>query len=208
MFMTASAQWRIGATAGYGYNEYSVDHHYMVDYRYKGLGGMTAGLAGQYDIKDWLGVRAEVNWAEKGHRLYRSHAMRTVDNKTYNHYLQVPVMASFSVGGQRVRGFLNAGFYGAYWLVSHYRGFDVNAVSDKTYLIERDLEFNDDRDQRWDFGMVGGLGVECRMDRHWSAQLEGRCYYSFISTVKQYMLVKDYRYNTTLGIQAGFCYIF
>ena len=38
--------------------------------------------------------------------------------------------------------------------------------------------------------------------------VEARCYYSFISTVKQYMDIKDYRYNTTIGLQAGFSYIF
>ena len=206
--MPASAQWRIGATAGYGYNEYSVDRHYMVDYRYKGLWGVTAGIAGQYDIKEWLGVRAEVNWAEKGHRLYRSHTMKTVDNKTYNHYLQLPVMASFSFGGSKVRGFCNAGIYGAYWLKSHYRGFDVNAVSDRTYLVERDLDFDDDRDQRWDCGFVGGLGVEYRFARRWSGQLEGRCYYSTTSTQKRYQRIRDPRYNTYTGMLATVFYHF
>ncbi len=206
--VTANAQWRLGVSGGYGYNEYHVDRHYMTDFRYEGLWGATAGIVGQYDFKSWLGVRAEVNWAEKSYRLKRSHYMRTVDNKTYNHYLQVPVMASFSFGGDKLRGFCNAGFYGAYWLKSHYRGFDTNTISDKTYLIEENRSFDDDRDQRWEFGGVGGLGMEFRFAYHWAAQVEGRCYYSTTSTQKRYQRIRDPRYNTYVGMIATMFYFF
>ena len=63
-------------------------------------------------------------------------------------------------------------------------------------------------DQRADFGLAGGLGLEWKLAEHWAMHVEARCYYSFISTVKQYMDIKDYRYNTTIGLQAGFSYIF
>ncbi len=41
------------------------------------------------------------------------------------------------------------------------------------------------------------------------AQIEALCYYSVISATKQYMEhQKDYRYHTTVGLQAGISYIF
>ncbi len=202
------AQWRIGASVGYGYNTYTVDRHYMTDYKDEGRWGLTAGMVGQYDFFDWLGLRAELNWTEKGRRLSRSHIMETVDYKIYNHYLQLPVMAAFSFGGSRVRGFCNAGLYGGYWMKSHYRGFDTNVITDKTYLVEKDLDFDSERDQRWDFGLAGGLGVEWKFARHWAAQSEFRCYYSTTSVTRDYQRVSDPRYNTYTGIVFTAFYLF
>lgn len=66
----------------------------------------------------------------------------------------------------------------------------------------------DERDRRWDFGFVGGAGVEYRFASHWAAQVELRYYYSTVSTVKVNDLVKDYRYNSTMALQAGIWYRF
>ena len=204
--LAGHAQWRLGATGGYGYNDYSIDTHYMIDYRYTGVWGKTLGVMGQYDVNDWLGVRAELNMTEKNHRLRRSRDQRTMDYKVYNSYLQLPLMASLGFGGRRVRGFCNVGVYGGYWLYSRMRGFDVNVFSGRTYFFKQRIDFNDERDQRWDFGLAGGLGVEWRFARHWGAQVEGRCYYSTTSTQKDYQRINDPRYNTFIGVQAAVCY--
>ena len=74
------------------------------------------------------------------------------------------------------------------------------------YEFTEKVEFYDERDQRWNFGFVGGAGVEYRFARHWAAQVELRYYYSTVSTVKALDLVKDYRYNSTLALQAGLWY--
>jgi hypothetical protein len=52
------------------------------------------------------------------------------------------------------------------------------------------------------------MGVEYRFAKHWGAQVEARYYYSTTSTQKQYMRVKDFRYNSTLALQAGVMYYF
>ena len=117
-------------------------------------------------------------------------------------------MASFSFGGERLRGFCNLGVYGAYWLNSHRKGSDWNTFSDRTFSFDEKVEFYDKRDQRWDCGLVGGIGLEYLITRHWAAQAEVRYYYSTISTTKQYMRNKDYRYHSTTAIQLGINYIF
>ena len=58
--LQASAQWRIGVNVGGMYNHYVIDKHYFDDYQYKDRWGVGFGLMGQYDILDWLGVRAEL----------------------------------------------------------------------------------------------------------------------------------------------------
>ena len=131
------------------------------------------------------------------------------DYKYTNNYLQLPVMASFGFGGEKVRGFCNLGCYGGYWLNSNRKGVDTNSFTDKSYDFTEKVEFNSERDQRWDFGFVAGAGVEYRFAEHWAAQAELRYYYSTTSVQKpDYSGFKDPRYNSTLAIQAGVWYCF
>lgn len=158
--MAAHAQWRLGVTVGAASNHYRMDRQYMTDYYLKDRWGLTMGITGQYDINEWLGVRADLNWTQKNHRIGRDRVSMRYDYT--NNYLQLPVMASFSFGGKKVRGFCNAGVYGGYWLSSNYDGYDYNNFSSANYKVKGHVDFNSDRDQRWDFGLVGGLGVEYR----------------------------------------------
>lgn len=209
--LVVNAQWRIGGTVGATYNLYSRHNHYMSDWHYQGAWGRvrnvyfgSLGIMGQYDVNDWLGIRADLNWTMKNHRQYRT--MISKDYETQNSYIQLPVMASFSFGGQKLRGFINAGFYTGYWLVSE----DYGTVNNNKYIYTNDFEGK--RDQRIDFGCVGGVGLEWRFkikNKDWAWQiLETRLYYSTKSIQKDYMKIKDPRYNTTIALQSGLCYFF
>ena len=70
------------------------------------------------------------------------------------------------------------------------------------------VSFDNEVDRRWDFGLVGGIGLEWRIAPHWAAQAEVRYYHSLVSTTKQYMRVKDYRYHSTTSIQLAAYYAF
>ncbi len=204
--LPAAAQWRVGLTAGADYNSYSIDKQYLEDCHYSGRWGVTLGATAQYNFFDWLGVRADLNWTQKNHREERS--LVPIDYRMRNNYLQLPVMASFSFGSKTWRGFCNLGVYGAYWMNGRINGTDFNSFSSRYYSVSTDKEFYSERDKRWDCGLVGGVGVEYRFAEHWGAQFEVRCYYSTTSTVKQSEYVKDYRYNTTVAMQAGVSYYF
>ena len=115
------AQWRVGANVGLSYNHPTIDKQYMTDLVYKDRCGLSFGLMGQYDFNDWLGVRAELDWVQKNYRQTRNVA-ENQDYKFTNDYLLMPVMASFSFGGEKLRGFCNVGVYGGYWLNSHRKG--------------------------------------------------------------------------------------
>lgn len=207
MPLLASAQWRVGVTAGATYNHYSIDKQYWLDYQYEGAWSPTIGVTGQYDFNSWLGVRADLSWTQKNHREYRRR-LENVDYKVKNHYLLLPVMASFNFGGQKLRGFCNLGVYGGYWLSSHIDGVLAGYIDDMAYPLDTKVEFMSERDKRWDCGLAGGLGLEYRFDRHWIMQAEARCYYSTTSTVKDYQQKRQTRYNTTIGLQAGVAYCF
>ncbi|MCR5695638.1 MAG: PorT family protein [Marinilabiliaceae bacterium] len=202
------AQWRIGATAGFDWNHYKIDNHYMTDWHYEGKKGLTLGVASQYGFNDWLALRAEVNYTQKNHRQFRTGQLSDTDYDTKNSYLQMPIMSSFSFGGEKLRGFMNLGIYGGYWLSSAIKGSFFSPLTFEKTNVDEKVEFVSDRDQRFDFGAVGGVGLEYKIGEHWAAQIETRCYYSTISTQKDYMAIKDPKYNTTIGVQAAFFYIF
>lgn len=205
--MMAFAQWRVGINGGGDLNHFIIDKQYQTDYQFKDRWGGTVGIMGQYDIADWAGIRFELDWMQKNYRQTRE-TLKVYDYKYVNNYLQLPVMGSFSFGGQKVRGFCNLGIYGGYWLNSSRKGFDYNALTQKGYDFTEKVEFYNDRDRRWDFGFVGGAGLEYRFASHWAAQVELRYYYSTVSTTKVNDVAKDYRYNSTLALQAGLWYCF
>ncbi len=200
------AQWRIGVTGGADYNVLTIDKHYLNDFNYNGHWGATAGIMGEYDFNDWLGVRADLNWTTKNHTVVRN-SLPLEYNYT-NDYLLLPVMASFRFGGEKLKGFCNLGVFGGYWLHSNIEGGQVQYFSSKNYEFSQKVEFNDDRDQRWDYGLVGGIGIEYQIFKHWAAQAELRYYYSTSSIQKDYMRLSDPKYNSTTAIQAAIIYAF
>jgi len=202
------AQWRAGVSGGGDYNWFTLDKQYQTDFRYDGAWGWNAAVFGQYDFLPWVGLRAEIEASERNYRFRRTGIYSGTNYTVHNTYLQVPLMARFSFGGQQVRGFVNAGVYAGYWLTGRYKGSQFNIVMAETYPVDEAYIFQKEKDQRWDFGLAGGIGIEYRFLAHWAVHIEGRCYYSFVSTVKPYMLIKDNRFNTTIGINAGFTYIF
>ena len=209
-----NAQWRIGVTGGATYNLLSRDNHYMVDWHYEGAWGGTAGILGQYDFNEWFGLRSEFNWTTKSYRQYRTGLLKDNDYKTRNHYFQIPVMASFRFGPKKVKGFLTLGVYGGYWLTSNNSGsIGVMKVEGPNFFNTTQYgrwknEFVDARDNRIDYGLSGGFGVDWRISRLFSVIAETRCYYSMSSFQKDYMRIKDPRYNTTFTFQVGLCYHF
>lgn len=204
----AQAQWSLGASAGGDYNWYSINTQYQNDYHYEGAWGWSAAVFTQYQFKPWVALRAEVEGASKNYRFARSGMYKGTHYNYYNTYVQLPVMAKFMFGSEKVHGFVNVGVYAGYWASSQMKGQIWNYLADNIEKVDQAYEFNKSKDQRADFGLAGGLGLEWKLAEHWAMHVEARCYYSFISTVKQYMDIKDYRYNTTIGLQAGFSYIF
>ena len=91
LFMASSvnAQWRFGVTAGASYNHYSIDTRYMSGVNYTNAWGESLGFLAQYDIFHWLGIRTDLNWTFKNHKV--SMLQNRTDYKAYNSYVQLPI---------------------------------------------------------------------------------------------------------------------
>ena len=204
-----SAQWKLSVNAGALYNMYSIDKQFMTDYRYEGAWGYTTDIVAQYNFTDWFGLRAGLTACQRNYRHTRYQMANDLNMLYRNDYLMLPVTAQFSFGGKAVRGLVGLGVYGGFWLNSHRSGMDYTSISDAHFDFSEKVPFNKEKDQRWDFGYTATLGIEWQVAAHWAIQAEAVGYYSVVSSVKQYMAhVKDYRYNTSLGLRAGVIYLF
>ena len=115
-----SKTWRAGIVAGSTVNWYSQEMSYQYDWKNRPRSGMQFGVTGQYNINEWLGVRADLIWMQRDYRHTRTQRINSFFVR--NGYLMLPVMASFSFGGERLKGFLNAGVYGGYWMSQNREG--------------------------------------------------------------------------------------
>lgn len=140
--------------------------------------GKTVGVTFRYSEENHFGLVAEVNfvqrgWAEKFENLpYRY--QRVLD------YVEIPIMSHIYFG-RRGRFFFNAGPE-----VSVYLGDKIKSNFDYSSAAEmEDLKASHRRteqltmtpSQKFDFGIVGGLGGEFSINRRKSLTIEGRLYY-------------------------------
>ena len=186
--LVANAQWRIGVTGGVDYNKYTSDEHYLTDLYNEGEWGKTFGVACQYDIMEWqwcrskIGVRSEVNYVDKCIRTLKGHPEMIIFTK-YRSYIQLPVMANYSLGNEKMRAFVNIGGY---------CGWRISGKEDEWQRI-------------FDIGCIGGLGAEYNF-KHITFQAEARCYASGRSATKSDRRFETPHYNTTLVFQLALFY--
>ena len=220
--LVARAQWSVGIMAGYDYNSYSMAKGYAYDYRYGGMGGLEVTVPVQYNFLDWLGVRADISYVQKGHTMHRTGIYEGLWTNTRDHYLHIPLMVSFSFGGEKVRGWVDAGGYIGGWLASWQKGVDEHPIGsepdqegsfkyyqdERGYHFDEKVEFLDRRDQRFDAGLTGLAGVGWKVTHLLELRLEGVCWYSLIDTASRTQDNVAPRYNTTWALRFGCAFHF
>ncbi|MDD3108674.1 MAG: porin family protein [Alistipes sp.] len=208
-----SAQWSVGVSGGYTYNKLTTSSDYKYDLRYKARGGWSIAVPVQYRFFDWLAVQAELSYLQKNYHQYRgaSHFSSIYCN-VRNSYLQIPLMAQFSFGSERVRGFLNAGGYMGFWLRSRAQGvglsWDITHEMEDNKPYSSNVEFDSRRDRRVELGALVGLGVQYNLSPQIHLQAEARYLYALTDMQKNNMLFQFPRYNNTFVTQIGIPYTF
>lgn len=182
--LLSNAQWRVGILGGGDYNMYTSDRHYLTDLHNEGEWGFTAGVAGMYDVKEWIhskvSVRTELIFIQKNICTIKGYQKNEIISR--HGFLQVPIMANYSYGSDKIRGFVNVGGYG---------GCKVTNISE----WQRKL----------DIGGLGGIGAEWNFG-HLTLQAEARLYASALSATKSDRSFKTPHYNTTLSFQMAIFY--
>ena len=200
--------WAMGLSAGYAYNMLSMPDAYDYDRHYMAGDGFSVSVPVRYGFNDWFALSAELSAVSKNYYSYRmipqtAYPQEWVDN----YYLSVPVYARFSFGGERLRGFVNAGVYAGAWLYSHREGYSLGVADNTLYPYDEAVPFDRRRDNRFEAGLLAGAGLEYKVSRHIGVFAEARYLYGLTDMQKQY-IGQIPRYNNTWIVQAGAVFLF
>jgi hypothetical protein len=202
--------WHIGLEGGYARNTLYSSTGYRAFTEYEAGNGFLLGIPVRYQFVEWFALQSGFQYIQKNYSLVRNGPIdERVYNEWTNSFLELPVTANFSFGGSRLRGFLNAGGYLGLWIDSHIKGVSLNFSENpfgnvQHYYTSYDeqVSWNDTRDNRFEAGLLAGLGVQYAITGC-TFYVEGRFNYGLTDLQKDYMLQKIPRINDTITIQAG-----
>lgn len=195
------AQWKVGVQTGLTFNHLKANTGYAYDRRYENESGFSFGIPVRYEFVDWFALQAEVSYDQKNYCINRSPGYFPSDIS--NAYMQLPVFARFSFGGEKWRGFLNTGLYFGYWMSSKIKTVDFPLNMSQMSVYEEKNPFDSRRDNRFDGGLLGGIGLQYQLSQRVQLVAEGRYYYGLTDLQKEYMLKQYHRYNNTFALLIG-----
>jgi hypothetical protein len=185
------------STAGRTYTEYENGH------------GFDIAIPARYQFNPWFGAQAELAYIRKNYTLRRTGSFAEMYNEVSNGFIELPLMAHFSLGWENIRFFANTGAYFGFWTDSYRKGVTAEKTNDPWqpgttyyYEYEEDAEFDDRRDARFDAGLLLGLGIQYAF-KVCTIFLEGRYYYGVTDLQQNYQYDMVPRMNNTFSIRAG-----
>lgn len=157
----------------------------------KMLTGMIGGLSVRYSEEKLFGLMAELNIEQRGWE--ESFDEAAFSYKRSLTYISLPVMTHINFGTKTVRGFVNLGPSVSYMIFNNISSnFDYKNTSvvpgfpTDRHVEQMGLEIKN----KFDYGIVGGLGMELRFKNKHFFLLEGRYYFGlgniFPSAKKDY----------------------
>lgn len=202
------AQWKMGVSVGYDYNQYDYDTQWAYRLHYGSRGGFASEIPVTYSFNNWFKVAAGIAYVEKGFFLEYwsdSPGNRIEDLERKDFHLTLPISAEFSFGGDRLRGFVSVGGYVSYWMVSYFKGYGLS-MGNSVESVREKMVFDPDVDNRVELGMTGGLGVSYQFDEGWMGTVGAKYYYALTDQHKDYQRLRFPSYNRTFVFQVGLMY--
>ncbi|MCM1292741.1 MAG: PorT family protein [Bacteroides sp.] len=141
--------------------------------------GTTFGVAARYTEEKFFGLIAELKIEQRGWK-------ETFDETAFNFsrtltYIQLPLLTHVYFGSEKVRGFINLGPSVGYMISSSVSSnFDyMNPATVPDFPIENRHvnQMSMPVKNKFDYGILGGAGVELILKKKHSILLEGRYYY-------------------------------
>jgi hypothetical protein len=217
----ASAQLSVGIEGGYNKNYLVTNNANRAFTNYVPMNGFNVGIPVQFQLADWFAVTADPTFIQKNYRQERSSFFQGIYQNNYNSYLQLPVTGRILFGGEKLKGFIDAGVYGGYWMSSKIKGVNSNILDltgdentsvssifdfQKPFSYDQKYTFDTKKDNQLEFGWIAGLGVGYDITQRYQVFSEARIMYSFTDQQKNYQTNQVPRYNTTYGVNLGIMY--
>ena len=135
------------------------------------------GLVLKYFDNKWIGFQGELNFTQSGYnRPYRS-TTDTAQLRQVNNYIELPIFLQLHINLAGVYLHVNAGCYASY-LLSSKQGVDTTGT-----MVLYNYHFNILRDNRFDYGLIGGAGLSHEF--RWGViQVEARISYGYADLYK------------------------
>jgi len=218
--LSARAQLYVGVEAG-GNKNYLITGNASESFtNYQHMTGLSGGIPVLYQVTDWFAIQADPSYIQKNYKIVRTGFFTGVYQETRNAYIQLPLMAQFSFGGHELRGFVNLGMYGAYWISSRVKGVEANILNtvdtayttvnptsvlgeNYGYSYNEKYQFNSTKDNRLEFGAIAGAGISYELRETYRFFIEGRYTRSLTDQQKQYETNQTPRYNDNFGLSIG-----
>ena len=221
----AKSQLSVGLEGGGTKNYLNTNVSNLVSTEYNPSYGFTVGVPFLYKINDWLSFQADPNYTQKNYQYARTDFFQGVYQDNTNSYLQLPLMAHLSFGGEKLKGFLNLGGYGGYWLSSHIKGSIPNVLDQpaytntvsnaqpnnvfdeySSYSYNEKYQLDKTKDSRIELGVLAGVGISYEMNQKYLFFGEARYSQSMSDQQKNYQTNLVPRYNETVGVSLGCLY--
>lgn len=128
-------------------------------------GSYTGGLTFKYMGEKYLAFQAELNYTHRGFKMKEENPL--IVPRTYNS-IMLPMMGQGVITYKRASVLINLGCYASYMLNSKYQAGSTASNGE--------FEFLNRRDRRYEFGVLGGLGLGLKLNP-FMLQIESRYYY-------------------------------
>lgn len=140
--------------------------------------GAIGGIVVRYTEEKLFGLIAEIDFEQRGWKEDFEGAPFSYDRRL--NYIQVPLLTHIYFGN-RVKGFVNLGPTFGYMIgskiSSNFNYVDPSSIPDFPIRNRSITQMSLEIDNRFDYGIVGGLGVELTVARRHSIMIEGRYYF-------------------------------
>ncbi len=157
--LQSAAQINIGVQGGGNLSK--MDFTNNLDYRYLKIeytSGFIGGLSMQFFGDKHAGIMVELNYSQRGWIVRDTLGANDTKETNRMTYVEMPVLTHVNIGGGKLRGLFNIGPYIGYALSRSYAFEDYNSGEGTSY----DYTFDEEKDNRLDFGLLAGGGIEYR----------------------------------------------
>jgi len=215
----SKAQFSLGEESGVSKNHLNTNIVNRLFTENINKGGYSIGIPIQFGLCNWLSFQVVPQMTQKNYSFFRIGSFTGVRESFKNWYLQLPLMAKVSYGYKKIKGFLDLGTYGAYWISGRTYGTqpDIFHITDslaltgqvETFTLSEynaSYSFNQKKDNRFEFGIVTGIGLTYYVTNRLSIFGEVRYYQAVTDHQKRYMFQQIPEYNQTTIFLLG-CFL-
>ena len=213
------AQFSAGIVIGYSNNHLNTDISNRTFTQNTSSAGFNLGFLFKYNYTYMFSFESGMNLLQKNYSFIRTDNYKGVYETFTNTYLQLPITAKIKIFEERkFKVFFNNGIYGAYWLFAKVKGTTPNIFNTSANLgsdgqiiqylslssYSEKYQFNNDKDNRFEFGLQTGIAIEYKINNKYSISFECKYYHSLTDQQKEYMIEQISKFNQTFSISVGF----